>query len=53
MTREAPVLIVPGLRDHVAEHWQKLDTSVAVNGSSRARIAFYKRRDRARTVKKI
>ena len=24
MTREAPVLIVPGLRDHVAEHWQKL-----------------------------
>ena len=24
MTREAPVLIVPGLRDHVAEHLQKL-----------------------------
>jgi predicted alpha/beta hydrolase family esterase len=24
MTREATVLIVPGLRDHVPEHWQTL-----------------------------
>src|SRR5262245_27431802 len=27
MTREATVLIVPGLRDHVPEHWQALLTS--------------------------
>ena len=50
---EVTVLIVPGLRDHVAEHWQKLDPSVAVSGSPRARIAFNKRRDRAHTIKKI
>ena len=24
MAREATVLIVPGLRDHVAQHWQAL-----------------------------
>jgi len=27
--REAQVLIVPGLRDHVAEHWQKLFRLIA------------------------
>jgi predicted alpha/beta hydrolase family esterase len=36
MTREATVLIVPGLRDHVPEHWQTLLASQLPRAQRRA-----------------